>query len=88
MLVSLGIYVRRGQRILKRWLLDPRLHALAQSAGYVLSGFALSAASLGNRFQPITLGLLCASSGWPSVLLAVGSLIGQLKNNGMKTTKQ
>ncbi len=76
MLVSLGIYVRRGQRILKRWLLDPRLHALAQSAGYVLSGFALSAASLGNRFQPIALGLLCASSGWPSVLLAVGSLIG------------
>ena len=76
MLVSLGIYVRRGQRILKRWLLDPRLHALAQSAGYVLSGFALSAASLGNRFQPIALGLLCASSGWPSVLLAVGSLVG------------
>ena len=76
MLVSLGIYVRRGQRILKRWLLDPRLHALAQSAGYVLAGFALSAASLGNRFQPIALGLLCASSGWPSVLLAVGSLIG------------
>lgn len=76
MLVSLGIYVRRGQRILKRWLLDPRLHAIAQSAGYVLSGFALSAASLGNRFQPIALGLLCASSGWPSVLLAVGSLIG------------
>ncbi len=76
MLVSLGIYVRRGQRILKRWLLDPRLHAIAHSAGYVLSGFALSAASLGNRFQPIALGLLCASSGWPSVLLAVGSLIG------------
>ena len=76
MLVSLGIYVRRGQRILKRWLLDPRLHALAQSAGYVLSGFALSATSLGNRFQPIALGALCASSGWPSVLLAVGSLIG------------
>ena len=76
MLVSLGIYVRRGQRILKRWLLDPRLHALAQSAGYMLAGFALSAASLGNRFQPIALGLLCASSGWPSVLLAVGSLIG------------
>ena len=76
MLVSLGIYVRRGQRILKRWLLDPRLHALAQSAGYVLAGFAMSAASLGNRFQPIALGLLCASSGWPSVLLAVGSLIG------------
>lgn len=76
MLVSLGIYVRRGQRILKRWLLDPRLHTLAQSLGYALAGFALSAASLGNRLQPLALGILCASSGWPAVLLSIGSLIG------------
>ena len=78
MMVTLGIYVRRGQRILKRWLTDPRLHTLAQSAAYLLAGFVMSAASLGNRCQPLALGLLCASSGWPALLLASGSMVGYL----------
>lgn len=78
MLVSLGIYVRRGQRIMKRWLSDPRIHTLAQGAGCLLAGFAATAASLGNRFQPLALGLLCAATGWPAVLLAIGSVTGYL----------
>ena len=78
MLISLGIYVRRGHRMMKRWLSDPRLHTLAQSVGYLLAGFAMTAASLGNRFQPLALGLLCASSGWPAILLALGSMAGYL----------
>lgn len=76
LLVSLGIYVRRWQRILRRWLLDPRLHTLAQSIGFLCVGFVSTAASLGNSFLPLALGLLCASSGWPSILLATGALIG------------
>ena len=40
MMVTLGIYVRRWQRTLRRWLLDPRFHTLAQAAG---------AAALGER---------------------------------------
>ena len=38
----------------------------------------MSAASLGNRCQPLALGLLCASSGWPALLLASGSMVGYL----------
>lgn len=78
MIVSLGVYVRRGQRIFRRWITDPRLHAFAQSVAWLLSGFAMSAASLGSRLQPLALSLLCATSGWPSVLLAVGSMVGYL----------
>lgn len=78
MMVSLGLYVRRGQRLLRRWMLDPKLHALAQGLGYVLAGFLFSAASLGSYPQPLTLGLLCAVSGWPAVLLTVGGMAGYL----------
>ena len=78
MMVSLGIYVRRGQRILKRWLADPRLHTLAQCALALSIGFVMSAASLANRCQPLALGMLCATSGWMSVLTAAGSITGYL----------
>ena len=78
MMVSLGVYVRRGQRIMKRWLLDPRIHILAQTVAYLLAGFVAGAASLGNRLQPLALGLLCASSGWPALLLGMGSITGYL----------
>lgn len=76
MMVSLGIYVRRWQRVMMRWVRDPRLHALAQCAGYLLCGFTMSAASLASYPQPLALGLLCATSGWPSLLLAAGSMGG------------
>jgi len=78
MMVSLGIYVRRGQRILKRWLADPRLHTLAQCALALSIGFVMSAASLANRCQPLALGMLCATSGWMSILTAAGSIAGYL----------
>ena len=51
MMVTLGIYVRRWQRALRRWLTDPRFHTLAQTIAYFGSGFLLSAASLGNACQ-------------------------------------
>ena len=78
MMVSIGIYVRRGRRMLRRWMLDPRVHTLLQAAGWLLGGFALSAASLSSRPQPMALGVLCALSGWPAVLLAAGSMTGYL----------
>ena len=64
MMVTLGIYMRRSQRILRRWAADPRIHALLQGGGYLLAGFLGSAASLSHRLQPIALGLLCAQTGW------------------------
>lgn len=76
MMVSLGVYVRRWQRVVRRWLLDPRVHTLAQAVGYLLLGFIFSAASLGSCFLPLALGALCAASGVPAVLLAAGSMAG------------
>ncbi len=78
MMVSLGLYMRRSQRFLRRWLLDPRLHTLAQGAGYLMAGFVASAASLGNSPQPLALGLLCAVHGFPAILVAVGGMGGYL----------
>lgn len=78
MMVSLGIYVRRWQRMLRRWLADPRFHTLAQIAAYLSAGFFLSAASLGNHLQPFTLGLLLSLTGLPAVLTAAGGMMGYL----------
>ena len=78
MMVSLGIYVRQGRRMFRRWITDPRSHAPVQAAAYAAVGFFLSAASLGNFPQPLTLGLLCALTGWPAVLLAAGGVAGYL----------
>ena len=78
MMVSLGIYVRRWQRTLRRWLTDPRFHIFAQTAAYLCAGFFLSAASLGHSLQPFTLGFLLSISGWPAVLTAAGGMAGYL----------
>ena len=78
MMVSLGIYVRRWRRLLRRWMVDPRIHTLLQAIGWVLVGLALPAASLSNQPQPLALGALCALAGWPAVLMAMGSMAGYL----------
>ena len=76
MMVSLGVYVRRGQRTVRRWLMHPRLHALLQCVAYVTVGFLLPAASLGNHCQSMALGLICSLNGWPALLVAGGSMAG------------
>ena len=77
MMMSIGSYVRQGQRFLRRWTSDPKLRAAAKGIGYLLCGLLLSAASLGNSPQPLPLGLLCAGlAGWPSLLVAAGSCLG------------
>ena len=75
-MISLQSYVRRGQSALQQWFLDPRIHAFARCAGYVLAGFLLSAASLGNAAMPLALGFVCACSGWGTVLSALGGCLG------------
>ena len=78
MMVTLGIYMRRSQRFLRRWAAEPRIHSLLQGVLYLLMGFLGSAASLSHRLQPVVLGLLVAQSGWPAVLIAIGSSAGYL----------
>ncbi len=78
MMVTIGYYVRRGQRLLRKLVMEPKCQALMRSAAYFLAGFFLSAASLANRPQPIAFGLLCALSGWPALLMASGAMAGSL----------
>lgn len=76
MMVTIGIYMRRWERQLRRWIAEPRVHAVLQGLLFLFAGFFGSAASLGNCPQPVVLGLLCAQSGWPAVLIAAGSALG------------
>ena len=76
MMVTLGVYMRRSQRLLRRWAAEPKVHMLLQGIGYLLAGFLGSAASLSHRLQPVVLGLLCAQTGWPAVLIATGRALG------------
>ncbi len=78
MMVALGIYLRRWQRAVRRWLADPRFHTLAQTGAYFLAGFFLSAGSLGGFPQPLALGFLCVRSGWSAALVACGAGAGYL----------
>lgn len=75
-MISLQSYVRQGRYTLRKWALDPRIHTLARCTAYMLSGFALSAASLGNVALPLALGLVCACSGWSALLCAAGGALG------------
>ena len=77
MMMSIGTYVRRGQRFLRRWTSDPKLRSTAKGIGYFLCGLIFSAASLAHSPQPLSLALLCAGlAGWPSLLVALGSALG------------
>ena len=77
MIMSLGTYVRRGRRLVRRWVYDPGLRTAARAIGWTLCGFILSAASLGNAPQPLPLALLCAGlTGWPAMAVALGSIPG------------
>ena len=77
MMMSIGSYVRRGQRLLRRWTSNAKLRMAVEGGGYFLCGLLLSAASLGNSAQPLPLALLCAGvCGWPSLMLALGSGAG------------
>ena len=77
MLMSIGGYVRTGQRFVRKVTSDPRLRSAGVGCGYFLAGFLFSAASLGHMPMPLPLALLCAGvSGWPSVLTALGGALG------------
>ena len=69
-------YVHRGRHALRRWAVDPRIHASIRAVGYFLIGFALTPAALGHRFLPLALGWVCACGGWPAVLSAAGGMLG------------
>lgn len=78
MISSLQSYVRQGRHTLRKWALDPKIHQFLQAAAYFLAGFVLSGASLSHKALPLAMALVCASTGWPAVLTAIGSCCGYL----------
>lgn len=77
-MISIESYVRQGRHILRKWALDPRLHACARAGAHFMAGFLLSAASIGNLCQPLAMGLVCACTGWSSTMTALGGCAGYL----------
>ena len=78
MMASIQTYVRRGQRLLRQWALNPRLRVVAETAGFALAGMLFSAASLRNQPLPLTLCLLCVCEGWQAVMVSLGGCVGYL----------
>lgn len=69
-------YLRRGQRRLENLALDPKVRSAALVAICVGSGFLLSGIGLGNRPQPVAMGLICSAIGWRALLMALGAMLG------------
>ena len=44
--------------------------------GYGLGGLLLSLISLADSVQPVSLGLICALTGWRALAAALGSFLG------------
>ena len=76
MLVSMEVYLRRGQRSLQRMLLEPWIQSGIRVFSWWVSGFFLSAASLLGSPQPLAAGLACALSGWRAATVALGAMMG------------
>ena len=78
MILSIGTYMRQGRHRLLKWALDPRIHLFSRVTGHFLSGFLLSAASLGDYAMPFAPGLILSATGWQRLLTALGSCFGYL----------
>lgn len=77
MMITISSYYRRVQRIARRLVTDPKLRLPMRICAYFLGGFALSAASLGSKAQPLVLALLCAGmEGWMPAPIALGAAAG------------
>ncbi len=71
-------FMGQGKGALRRIWVQPPFPALLESCGYFLAGFCLSAASLGNGFLPLAMGLICACMGVNAVAAAFGGALGYL----------
>ena len=76
MLTTMETCLRKSQRMVRKWALDPRIQGGARVAAWGSSGFFLSAAPLGGGFQPLALGLVAALTGWRAAVAALGAAAG------------
>ena len=76
MKMTIDAYLERGKRWTKRLSADSRVLIGLRGAAYVLSGFCLSAASLGNLFMPLAMAFTFACTGPEALLSGMGSALG------------
>lgn len=76
MLAAMETCLLRGQRKIRKWVLDPRVQETARVAAYGGGGFLLSAAPLSGAMQPLAMGLILAMTGWRAVVMALGAVAG------------
>lgn len=76
MMATVESYLLKQKRQVRRWALDARVQWMAKVAAWGGSGFFLSAASLQGGCQPLAMGLICAMTGWQTVIMALGAAAG------------
>ena len=76
MMTTIETYVRKGQISLQKWTADPAVRLGAKIGGCFVGGMILSAASLAQQCQPLTMGLVCALQGWQAAVTAAGGAVG------------
>ena len=63
------------QQLRRNWLV-PRAKGWLGALGYAMGGLLLSLITLADAAQPVSLGLICALTGWRALAAALGSLLG------------
>lgn len=76
MITTIRSQFRLLKHTLYRWRTDPKLNMVMRVLFFLASGFLLSASSLAHHAQPLVLGLVCALSGVPAGLAALGGALG------------
>ena len=70
-------YVRQGQYALGKYVARVKNMPTVRAVLWMILGFCLSAASLGNHMQPLCMAVLCAGlPGWMPLVFAGGSVLG------------
>ena len=64
------------QRLTTKWGADPYVQLYGRGIAYLFGGFFLSAASLYNHAMPLSMALVCGSSGSGAILAALGGALG------------
>ena len=78
MMTTIESCIRISQGKVRHWVYDPGCRRAWRIGGGLLAGLLLSGASLAHAPMPLTLGLVCAGSGFDSLLTALGGAMGYL----------
>ncbi len=78
MMILLNSWLQRTRQRLTVLLQNEKVQMFGRASAWVMGGLLLSAAGIYHGPLPLSMGLLCAGSGWSSVLAALGGSLGYL----------